>query len=181
MRRFKIYTAGSMQDRADGRVIAQWRCDFERMLLAIAPEIECLHPEAVGCDHGGIDAEQTVAGDFEMIKNADLVAVLLSRRDLYGAHVEIGYAAALGILTIIAQVDADADRDDCVSVDHECKHTGHGCTCMSKQQYGEYWFVGATSKHSKDYSTKDRALAGLVEEVALVIDAWRRNAREVPT
>ncbi|MGH7296611.1 MAG: hypothetical protein ACRELB_16855 [Polyangiaceae bacterium] len=169
----RIYAAGPMPEYPATAVGRHWRDLLEERFARIAtsepfmPEVRFSRPDAAGCDHGGFDAEQVVLADFALIDGVDGVLVYLPRRDLYGSHVEIGYAVAQSIPVLV--------YDAAGSVDWEARGTGHQCTCMS--DFSPYWFAGtAAHRHSRGGSwhqaSPRKSVEQHVAEMAEIVAQW---------
>lgn len=144
--RVVVYTAGPMTTEGEWRSLVEARIREIEKDEAPPWTVEFLHPgnldpRAFGCDHGGIMPDLVVNEDLNHIDDAHLVLAYLPRRDLYGTHVEIGYAVAREVNVLIFDSTPFAMWDE--------KHSGHRCSCSTDG--APYWFARHAAAHRWPY------------------------------
>lgn len=145
----KIYTAGEMDKNDDDCGYnypkphmlfssKNWRYKLEGYLNMFGAPIEFLHPKLGGCDHFGLDAQETVCKDTKLIFESDAVIAYLNRPELHATIVELMYANQI-FKPILILIDPGLTSDTFTG--------GHSCSCMFQQDEDEeswmnpYWFL----------------------------------------
>ncbi len=158
---FWIYTAGEMPEEVERGAIGQWRQRLENEVHSKNINVTFLHPEFVGCDHGGITAHETVSWDSYMIQKSDAIVAYLNNEELYGTITEIMLAHFLNKKIAIfidkkllyeireyKDVDEVFEHSEDISEDVEKIYsnvfkTKHGCPCSLNGfiDINKYWFI----------------------------------------
>ena len=196
----RVYTAGPMPSHtAEDREYRQsrWRLGLAESLETIWAErplpgratVEFLHPDGVGCDHGGVNVAETLRQDMGMLERADVVVGYLPRAECYGAIAEIGWAAGRGRTVVVAEVCPEVVRVDDegkprpdwmldLPEGDERRRSGHLCTCADHsagtEDLGRYWFLRGLVEHEGG-----RVLHLESEDVKAVADATDAAIRGV--
>ncbi|MFZ3382901.1 MAG: restriction endonuclease [Candidatus Methanoperedens sp.] len=151
---FWIYTAGEMPDEVERGAIGQWRQRLENEVQPKNINVTFLHPEFVGCDHGGITAHETVSWDSYMIQKSDAIVAYLNDEELYGTITEIMLAHFLNkkiaifidkkLLYEIREYKNSEDiLEDVNKIYSKVFKTKHGCPCSLNGfiDTNKYWFI----------------------------------------
>lgn len=137
----------------------KWRVTLQN-LCKDDTEIGFYHPEFFGCDHGGINAGETVLMDSVMIEKADVAIAYLNKEELYGTIAELLIAYFLnkmiGIFVDesiiygteqISEFDGEPEYVDNVQeIYSEIFKTNHFCSCVLYSDNEilirtKYWFL----------------------------------------
>ena len=154
-----VYTAGEMPSEVERHAIHKWRATLQN-LCKDDFEIGFYHPEFFGCDHGGINAGETVLMDSVMIEKADVAIAYLNKEELYGTIAELLIAYFLnkmiGIFVDesiiygteqISEIDGEPEYlDNAQEIYSKIFKTNHLCSCVLYFDKDilvrtKYWFL----------------------------------------
>lgn len=187
-----IYTAGEMPEDASRGAIADWRKNIENCVSAKNMSVEFFHPEFMGCDHCGIDANETVSMDTYMLQKSDALIAYLNKEELYGTITEImlahKYNKKIAIfvdegliynINDIAGCDCEEvvrgekSIDDGTNIYQKIFKTKHFCTCSLFGDFSKYWFMlNFLSQSDKGIIIESVNGHNYTSKMSSIIDEW---------
>lgn len=179
-----IYTAGKMPAEPTRGAQMKWRIDLEHEARKVRSEIAFFHPEFIGCDHTGVNADETVASDAAMIRRADAIVAYLDQDELYGTITEL-LVAHQQFKDIAVFIDeeilySDEGKRDTAKLYEEAYRTRHGCTCMMHSssrnellETNKYWFaLTFLDINSANFHVYKVNRGNVVQKMVEQITAW---------
>ena len=177
-----IYTAGKMPEETTRKTITKWRKNIENKVRSRKLDVGFFHPEFIGCDHRGINTEETVSIDTHMIQQSDALIAYLNEDELYGTIVEIMIAYSQNkkiAIFIDEKIIHKIPKEFYEALYTEIYKTKHSCPCslsITTPEYiarNKYWFLlTLLSRTRKDITIDVVKQNNITNKIISIIERW---------
>jgi len=169
MKIVKIFTAGPMEPEVIRTKVAGWRMQLEKAVsFPDKPlKIEWLHPELISDGQTkGIDPNQTVEGNYNLVKSTDIVVAYMDRVDQHGTMVEIYWSRQLNKKLIYFV------SEELFTTKSAYPAMKHGCCCLLPGLgKSAYWYF-ETALNLRPISVKPKDTVKMASIIGTVLESW---------